>query len=329
MRVSDNNLTNRRILITGGTGFVGRSMLDHIASVRDDTTQVVVLSRSPQLFAEHHPRYACLPWLSCVQGDLLAFEPVKGNFTDVIHAAADTHGVSDEAAWIDQIITGTRTALDIALHAGAERFLMVSSGAVYGPQPIDLPALKEDYTGAPSTSELSATYGQAKRVAEQLCTIYHQRHGLEAVTARCFAFVGRHIPRNGPYAIENFISDALDPTQPSIRVKGDGTAIRTYLAAEDMARWMLRILTQGNAGEAYNVGSSQPISMADLASLVARLLAPHKAVEICGTGKSDTARSLYIPCTSKMEALGEEQRCSLEAAIRQTAAALGGLKHLD
>jgi nucleoside-diphosphate-sugar epimerase len=315
-------LSNRRIFLTGGTGFVGRTLLDHVAARGDDSTRVTVLSRDPQRFVRLYPHYGRLPWLEFRRGDLAGQAAMAGNFTDVIHAAADTHGVSDEAQWIDQIVNGTRAMLDLAVRTGARRFLMVSSGAVYGPQPPDLDAIEENFSGAPPIAALSSTYGQAKRVAEQLCTIYYRRHGLETLTARCFAFVGRHIPPRGPYAIGNFIADALDPAQPAIRVNGDGKAVRTYLDGEDLARWLFFILTDGEAGEAYNVGSSQPICMADLATLVATLLAPNKPVEIRGTGQPDSARSIYVPSIRKIAALGAVQQWSLEEAILRAAAAM-------
>jgi nucleoside-diphosphate-sugar epimerase len=320
--MSDRALAGRRILLTGGTGFVGRTLLDHLQKVRHSDTQVVVLSRNPSEFVVRFPEYAGKPWLHFVKGDVLERIDGIGAISDVIHAAADTHETSDDIIWVEQIVTGTRRMLDLAVRFGASRFLFVSSGAIYGPQPASLACMSETYGGAPDTTLLSSTYGQAKRTAEQLCTIFQHRHGLNTLTARCFSFVGEHVPLHGPYAIGNFIADALDPDCSEIVVKGDGQTIRTYLDGEDMARWLLKILTCGTKGLAYNVGSSEPVTIADLASTVARVLAPGKLVRLLGKNGPDTARSIYIPCIRRMEDLGERPWWSLEESIGRAAAAI-------
>ena len=69
-------------------------------------------------------------------------------------------------------------------------------------------------------------------MAEQLCTLYAQAHGLQTVIARCFAFGGAHLPHDGPYALGNFVRDALSADIPALRVKGDGRAVRKRSAID-------------------------------------------------------------------------------------------------
>ena len=237
----------------------------------------------------------------------------------MIHAAADTHLVGNGAEWIRQIVIGTESVLELAVRNGAERFLLTSSGAVYGQQPADVSHLSESSTSAPSTTSLKSTYGQAKRVAEQLCTVFYQEQGLDTVMARCFAFVGKHIPFDGPYAIGNFIRDAL--AGRDIRIKGDGTAIRSYLSGNDMADWLLTLLARGGAGEAYNVGSDIPVSMAALADLVRQLLRPTVNVVIEGT-PDGSPPAIYVPSIEKAKTLDLSVWSSLEESILATAGAI-------
>jgi UDP-glucuronate decarboxylase len=198
--------------------------------------------------------------------------------------------------------------------------LLTISGAIYGPQPTDLAAIPEDWPGSPPLADPSTAYGQGKRAAEHLCALFAHQHGLETVVARCFAFVGPDLPLNVHFAIGNFIRDAL--TAKSITVAGDGTALRTYLHQSDLAHWLFTLLERGRPGEAYNVGSDEVISIADLAHLVRDVLAPEKPVHILGKPDAGASRSRYVPDIRKaQQELGLSVTVPLAEAIRHTGAA--------
>jgi dTDP-glucose 4,6-dehydratase len=210
--------------------------------------------------------------------------------------------------------------LDLATATGASRFLLTSSGAIYGPQPSDLPAFTEDWQGSPDLCNPASAYGLGKRAAEHLCAIYQDAHGLETVVARCFAFVGQDLPLDVHFAIGNFIRDALFAS--AITVAGDGTPLRTYLDQRDMAHWLLTMLVGGRPGQAYNVGSDQIISIADLAHLVRDVLAPDKPVRILGQPTAGAARNRYVPDIRKaQQELGLDVTTPLADAIRYAGAA--------
>ncbi len=312
------DLSGRRLFITGGTGFVGRTLLDYLIRWRAKTDQqfaVTILSRHPAEFLSRYGDYEGRSWLSFVEGSLHKLPP-PGAYSDVIHAAADTHLQREGVQWIDQIVNGTAAVLNFAVQSGAQRFLHTSSGAVYGPQPDDLCEIPEEYAGAPLSELPSSVYGQAKRVAEQLCTIYHHEYGLHTVNARCFAFAGRHLPYDGPYALGNFIRDAL--SGDVIRVKGDGRAVRSYLDGEDMARWLLTLLQASQPGESYNVGTNLAVTMKGLAEMVSQILSPGKPVIVENLQSMHTQRSRYVPAISKAAALGLVPQYSLEEAIHRS-----------
>ena len=317
------DLSGRHIFITGGTGFLGKTLLDYLAecAARHGNFRATVMSRSPDEFLRRAPQYANLPWLDLRRGHLGGFPQSVQNVTDVFHAAASTHNVSDQVSWIEQIVGGTRAALEWAASVGAKRFLLTSSGAVYGQQASNVERLVEDCSGAPATTSIASVYGQAKRLAEQLCTIYSAEGRLETIIARCFAFTGPHVPFDGPYAIGNFIRDAL--TSDAIRVRGDGRAIRTYLYGRDIAHWLLTILMVGSNGHAYNVGSDEAVSLARLAAMVASVVSPGKPVLIEAAGVEKEARRLYVPDITKARNIGLKVEVSLEDAIRFSAKADG------
>lgn len=316
------SLTGMRVFVTGGTGFVGRSVLDYLlrsAALHGTADMYVcVLSRDPARFLREWPRYAGLGWLRFLEGDLQSLRGLRRQaFDHVIHAAADTHGVASGAMWVEQIVGGTQAALDFALLNRARRFLLLSSGAIYGAQPPDLGLLPETFAGAPSPTLYTSVYGQAKRIAEQLCTVYRKEHGLETIIARCFSLVGEHVPLSGPYAIGNFIRDALN-RQP-LRLTGDGSAIRSYLYAHDAAHWLVTLLLRGLPGEAYNVGSDKAISIRELAELTAARLYPGLQVLAGPEMAADNTRSRYVPNISKAVALGLTVSTPLPQAIELSA----------
>jgi dTDP-glucose 4,6-dehydratase len=160
----------------------------------------------------------------------------------------------------------------------------------------------------------------AKRAAEHLCALYRQAHGLETVVARCFAFVGPDLPLDVHFAIGNFIRDAL--TAEAIVVNGDGLPLRSYMHQDDLAHWLTVLLQRGVAGEAYNVGSPEALSVGELAHRVRDLLAPGKPVRILAQGDpAATTRNGYIPNVDKARALGLGLNAALDVAIRDTAEA--------
>ena len=311
-----------KLLLTGGTGFFGRSLLrQYLSSCVPAQSSVLVLSRNPLEFLAKYPEFSGHSSISFVRGDIQEREslPWDYDFTHVLHAAADsTIGPSlTPLRRYDQIVQGTRNILDLAIVTGASRCLLTSSGAIYGPTPADLHFIPEDYPGSPLVGEPSTAYGQAKRAAEHLCALYREAHGLETVIARCFAFVGPDLPLNAHFAIGNFIRDAL--TAKSITVTGDGMPLRTYLDQADLAHWLFTLLECGLSGEAYNVGSDEIISIAELANLVRDVLAPEKPVQILANPDSSSTRNRYVPDIRKaQQGLGLEVQVALADSIRRT-----------
>lgn len=315
------------ILLTGGTGFFGRALLRHWVEQECQgykAPHVTLLSRNPQRFANQFPALVARPWLRMVQGDICAATtlPQDAAFTHVLHAAADstTGPLLSPQERFDQIVNGTRNVLDLAVHCGAQRFLLTSSGGVYGAQPPDMAQIPEHCHTLPDPLNAAHTYSIGKRMAEHLCALYMQAHGLPTVVARCFAFVGPDLPLDVHFAIGNFIRDALQAE--SITVQGDGSPLRSYLDQRDLAHWLLTMLFNGQAGQAYNVGSDHAISIRDLAHTVRDLIAPHKPVHILQKADESSARNRYIPCIAKARnALGLEVTIRLEDAIRFAASA--------
>lgn len=310
-------LSGARIFMTGGTGFIGRWMLEALARA-DLEAEVVLLTRDPDAFADKAPHLAARTTL--LPGDVLTFEPPKGRFTHIIHAATDASAAlnaRDPLRMFDTIVSGTRRTLDFARTSGATRFFYLSSGAVYGAQPPDVTHVAEDWHGGPDPRDPRSAYGEGKRAAEMLCAIYARQFGIDVVSARIFALLGPLLSLDIHFAAGNFIRDAM--AGATIRVEGSGQAVRSYLYAADLTVWLWTLLLDGRPGETYNLGSEEAVSIADLARRTATLLGG-PGVEILGRPDPGWNPGRYVPSTAKLRRdLGLAPTVDLDEAIRRTA----------
>lgn len=316
-------LQGARIFITGGTGFFGRWLLESFAWAHDRLNldiSAVVLSRAPDQFVEKAPHLGAHSAIQFHAGDVRSFEHPSGEFSHVIHAATDARAsiiMGTPLAMFDTIVSGTRRVLEFAADRRTSSFMLISSGAVYGKQPPHVSRLTEEHYGAPSTTEVSSAYGEGKRAAELLATIYQQTHGLGVKIARCFAFVGPFLPLDEHFAIGNFIGDGLRG-QP-IRVAGDGTPHRSYLYAADLAVWLWHILARGKTCHPYNVGSEEDVTIASLARTVASAFDPPKLVEFGKQATKATPVDRYVPSVERArQELGLSQTVGLRDSIDRT-----------
>jgi dTDP-glucose 4,6-dehydratase len=314
-------LDGARIFMTGGTGLIGRWMLEALAHSGSDAA-VTVLSRDPAAFARQAPQLAAR--YEFVAGDVLTFVPPKRTFTHVIHAATDASAdlnASDPRRMFDTIVTGTRRALDMAVECRVQRFFFLSSGAVYGPQPPEIAHVAEDCLTGPDPRDPRLAYGEGKRAAETLCAIYGKQFGLDVVTARIFALLGPLLSLDIHFAAGNFIRDAV--AGRTIRVEGSGEAVRSYLYLADVTAWLWALFLGAPTGSTYNVGSEEAVSIADLARRTAALLGG-PGVEILGQPDAGWNPGRYVPSTAAIRRdLGVSQTVDLDQAIRRTALANG------
>ncbi|MEI6422985.1 MAG: NAD-dependent epimerase/dehydratase family protein [Lentisphaerota bacterium] len=318
-------LRGKRIFITGGTGFFGRWLLESFSYANKKmnlNARVTVLSRNPDAFICRAPELCSNPAITFCRGDVRDFTYPKEDYPFIIHgatAASAKLNVNDLEPLVlfDTIVHGTRRTLDFAIQTHCHKFLFISSGAVYGKQPDYMTHIPESHIGGLDTIDPNSIYGEAKRAAELLCAIYHKRYpDIETKIARCFTFVGPHMPLNAHFAIGNFIRNALHGEQ--ISVKGDGTPCRSYLYAADLTIWLWTILFRAQPCRPYNVGSGDSVSILETANAVANLANPPLPVSVALQPENRPTQR-YVPNVSRAELeLGLTRKISLRDSIYRT-----------
>lgn len=316
-------LRGQRLLITGGTGFVGTWLLwtlHHADSRLGLAMRATVLTRDPETFSAREPALA--DWTELVRGDVTA-TPEVGTVDAVVHAATPASAAFNDAhpeQMRSIIVDGMGSVLAAIEASGPIPFLFTSSGAVYGSQPLDLERIAESYVPASESIDSRNAYALGKRDAEALATAECAGGGPSVRIARLFSFVGPYLPLDAHFAIGNFIRDGLQGGP--IRVAGDGTSVRSYMYASDLVPALVAILVRGTAGRAYNVGSNEPISIADLAELVQTRACPTSEVIIEGRAEGvlpTGAGSRYVPDTTRIvRELGVGSTVTLPEAIDRT-----------
>lgn len=311
------------VFLTGGTGFVGRWLLAAFVHANREyalDARVDVLTRDPDAFAHACPDLASDDAVALVPGDVRTADASRATYTHVIHGATPSDADMNERRpheMLEIIVDGTRRVLDLASRSRARRFLLLSSGAVYQP-PAPLGGFVESSPrGSLWPAERSA-YHAGKRSAEDLTWVAHDA-GLSVTVARLFAFIGPHLPLDRHFAIGNFIADAL--AGRTIQVRGDGSPVRSYLYAADMAAWLwIMLLHERAAGATYNVGSEHSVSIAETARLVAAESAAGMNVTVLGGGERG-AGDWYVPSTARARGeLGVCETVDLPEAVRRTIA---------
>lgn len=294
-----------RVLVTGGAGFIGSHLVDHLVAEGHDVAVLDCLTYAGrranvkvELFEtdiNDGPR---------VRDALAAWKP-----THIAHLAAETHvcaSIEYPRLFIDTNVTGTLSLLEAVRQFPVENFLHVSTDEVYGDLPLDAPvsdAFTEDSPLRPSNP-----YSASKAAGELLARSYRRTYGLPMVIARpCNNYGPRQLD-------EKFIPRSIARVQRGLPVElhGDGRQCREWLHVEDCAR-ALALLLEAPSGT-YNVGSGVERSNRYVAWLIAGSDVKHVA-DRPGNDRR------YLLDSTKVRAMGWEPRRQFETEVRAMAAA--------
>jgi len=290
------------LLIIGGTGFFGKSILDCYKRGLLSPwgiDKVIVMSRNSDNFKHNYPELIS-QGVEFFTGDIATIDYLP-SAEYVIHAAASTDAslyLSHNKKEKKNIIRGTLNYCQLAAEFHKDsKIVFCSSGAVYGYQPEQVKYLTEDMTfgDIESLDEVKKSYAYAKRDAEFAIQKLGQA-GLNVSIARCFSFVGRYLPKDQHFAIGNFIADGI--AGRNIEVKSSKKVYRSYMYADDLIVWLMTLANASNPQcPIYNVGSDKEVEIRDLANIVSDIF----NVNVSCSGSSFEGVDRYIPSTQKAQ----------------------------
>ncbi|CAI1913168.1 dTDP-glucose 4,6-dehydratase [Serratia proteamaculans] len=276
----------KRILVTGGAGFIGSAVVRHIIEATQDSVLVVdKLTYAGNLESlsviADNPRYSFELVDIC---DRAALDRVFAEYQpDVImHLAAESHvdrSIDGPAAFIETNVVGTYTMLEAARHywqpLDAEkkqgfRFHHISTDEVYG----DLHGTDDLFTETTPYSP-SSPYSASKASSDHLVRAWLRTYGLPTLVTNCSNNYGPyHFPEKLiPLVILNAVAGKPLP------VYGDGAQVRDWLYVEDHARALYQVVTEGVVGETYNIGGHNERKNIEVVHTICDLLeelAPNK-----------------------------------------------------
>jgi UDP-glucuronate decarboxylase len=262
------------VLIAGATSFLAAYLVEFFASLSERWPEqpVVIhaLARHPEKLRKRFPHLIAQSWFRPIIQDVCDPLPVLERVDFIVHAAgagSPKQYLSDPIGTTRSNVLGALNLLELARQHSA-RLLLMSSGAVYGHGESDRPISETDF-GALDPLDISACYGEGKRVAETLCADYHRQHGVAAVMARISHTYGPGIALDDGRSFADFVADAL--AGRDIVLNSDGSGSRPFCYVADATAAFLILLLRGEGGNAYNVGLDQETTILELARLIAGL----------------------------------------------------------
>jgi dTDP-glucose 4,6-dehydratase len=256
----------RRILVTGGAGFIGSHLCDRLLA---EGCRVLVFDNLLTGRMENIEHLLGNPDFDFENYDVTNYLHVHDELDAILHFASPASPADFERLPI-QILKvgslGTHKALGLAKAKGA-RFLLASTSETYGdpevnPQP-------ETYWGNVNPVGIRGVYDEAKRFAEAMTMAYHRHHGVEARIVRIFNTFGPRMQIDDGRAIPNFIKQALK--DEDVTVYGDGSQTRSIQYVSDLVDGIWRLLNSDYVGP-VNIGSQNEITMRELAETIIRLV---------------------------------------------------------
>lgn len=301
------DFTGKTVVITGATGLIGSELTAQFAAAG---AEVISAVRNTARARGRWVKYD-------------ASAPLEFDFPAdiVVHAACSAHPMAysaDPAGVMRANITGTMNLLDYAVKHGS-RFIFLSSGEIYGNDPVSESGFTEEETGKIDTMNPRACYPESKRAAETMVAAWAKQYGCDALVARLCHVYGPAITPSNSRADAQFLRNAL--AGEDIVMKSAGSQVRSFMYVKDAARAIMLLCERGVSGEAYNVANRSSVASireyaATLAYLAGVSLKFENPDDLEAAGYSKVSRAVLDP--GKLEKLGFKPEYDLKNGLKET-----------
>ena len=318
-------LRGKRVLITGATGLIGSYIADVILHMNAEENADIELYAAGRSEAGMRARFAARmdePRFHYVPYD--ATKPVSLDFEPdfVIHAATSAHPMAystDPVGVMQANLIGTMQLLEALRKQEHGRFLLLSTGEVYGDDPKQTTGFTEGDCGKIDAMQPRACYPESKRASETLCASYAAQYGVDALAARLCHVYGPTFTASNSRADAQFIRKAL--AGESIVMKSAGSQVRSFCYVADATAALLTLLDCGERGQAYNVANRRSVAsireyaetLADIAGVSLVFETPP---EVEKAGYTRVSRAVLN--AGKLEGLGWRGQYGLREGLEET-----------
>lgn len=308
-----------RILITGGTGFIGSNLSKRLL---EQGHRVIAIDNLITSNGDNLKQLLRNPKFKFIKHDIVKpfpkrkFDPdqIGTKFEIIYHLACPT-GIPNLVGLAEEMLlacsVGTRNILELAKKSRA-KLLFTSSSEVYG-DPQVFPQ-KESYTGNVDPVAIRSPYEEGKRFSESLVTMYVRKYNIDARIVRVFNTYGRSMALDDSRVIPRFLQQALH--NKPLTVEGKGIQTRTFCYVDDLVDGLIMVMKKGKKGEVYNLGSNKEVRIIDLAKLIIEITSSKSKVTYVERPTHDPKRRL--PSLKKVKRLGWRSKVSLEKGLIKT-----------
>lgn len=309
----------KRVLVTGGAGFIGSHLCCALVNSGHD---VICLDSffTGQKANVHELR-------SCPNFELLRHDVVNPILLEVDQVynlacpASPVHYQHNAIKTVKTNVLGTMNMLGLCKRVGAP-MLQASTSEVYGDPEVHPQG--EEYWGNVNPLGPRSCYDEGKRVAETLCMDYKRQNGVDAKIVRIFNTYGPNMAMNDGRVVSNFITQAL--RGEPITVYGDGSHTRSFCFVDDLVRGLLAMMNDTEVGFSgpVNLGNPEEYTMLELAETVIRLTGSPSKIQYLPLPKDDPKRR-KPDITKAKDVLKWRPQVSLEQGLQETIAYFDGL----
>jgi dTDP-glucose 4,6-dehydratase len=302
----------RRVLVTGGAGFIGSNFVRHLLQ-KYQNYEVVVLDKLTYAGnldnlrdIKDNPRY------EFVHGDICDVETV-GKVVEglwaIVNFAAETHvdrSLLEPGAFINTDVYGTYVLLEAVKKAGVERFVQISTDEVYG-------SVEEGSSVEGDPVEPRSPYAASKAAGDLMVNAYRTSFGLPTIITRASNNFG---PYQYPEKVlPLFVTNALE--DKPLPLYGDGLNIRDWLYVLDHCEGIDCVLHEGRVGEVYNIGGGNERTNIEITELILERLGKPRSLIKYVADRPGHDRRYSLDC-SKLRELGWQPRHDFQQAMHET-----------